>query len=103
TGKDNVSGDSIGNSQSHKPRQFAIGKVEDNKDNEPDAEDAEPKDNQTLQKAFQQSHDSAAVAVVMAIRHNLPQQVCEQRVMPRDLKKSQRPPGGDLCEFASNL
>jgi hypothetical protein len=54
--QNNVCRDSIGGGQGQKPRQPAICELEDNKDNKPDAEQAQPEDGQTLQKTLQESH-----------------------------------------------
>jgi hypothetical protein len=54
--KDNVCRDSIGGGQSQKPWQPAICELEDNKDNKPDAKQAQSEDGQTLQKTLQKSH-----------------------------------------------
>src|SRR5262245_17200301 len=73
--KDNVCRNSISGGQSQKPRQPAISKFKDHKNNKPDAENAQPKDEYALQKALQQSHDPAIVAVVTTFRRRLPYRV----------------------------
>jgi len=49
----------VGEAECHRPGKPAIGEVEHNKDDQPDADDAQPKYRQTLQQPYEQSHHLA--------------------------------------------
>src|SRR5262245_36690404 len=55
--KNNVRANSVGGAQGQNPRQSLIRKFENDKHDQPDAEDAQSQDQQAPQQACQQSHD----------------------------------------------
>ena len=52
-----IRGKSIRDAQSQNPGQPAVRSFEDHKDDQPDTKNAQPKNRQALQEAYEQSHD----------------------------------------------
>jgi hypothetical protein len=56
-GENDIGAGCIGNAHGHYPRQPAVRRLEHHEDDQPNTESAKSGDQQTLQQAYEQSHD----------------------------------------------
>jgi hypothetical protein len=70
--KNDIRGNSIGNGQGQNPGQSLVCKIKDNKDNQPNAHNAQRYDEQAAEEAYQQSHQTPPLLFARLRQANLP-------------------------------